>query len=248
MCVRAGLVRPVPCPHATGTTRVVRVVELWVWVRARRRRAAGRLGRRRHQGRAAGRRPDAPALPAARRATASPRCRRSSSTTGASGRSCSTCRPEGRDRHAPAVATADVFVTNLRPDAVERLGLGPDELLAGGSRGSSTHDHRLRPRGSRRATGPATTSARSGPGPAWPRSWPPTTSPRRPSERAWATTSPACTTVAGILAALLERERTGRGQLVETSLLRTGIYCVGWDLGIQLRFGKLGSTGRAPPR
>ncbi|MEZ5141418.1 MAG: CoA transferase [Acidimicrobiales bacterium] len=47
------------------------------------------------------------------------------------------------------------------------------------------------------------------------------------------------TTVAGILAALLERSRTGRGGLVETSLLRTGIYCLGWDLGIQARFGKL---------
>ena len=46
------------------------------------------------------------------------------------------------------------------------------------------------------------------------------------------------TTVAGILAALLDRERTGRGQLVETSLLRTGIYGLGWDLGIQMRFGK----------
>jgi hypothetical protein len=45
--------------------------------------------------------------------------------------------------------------------------------------------------------------------------------------------------LAGILGALLEREKTGRGQLVETSLLRTGIYCLGWDLGIQARFDKL---------
>ena len=52
----------------------------------------------------------------------------------------------------------------------------------------------------------------------------------------------AMTAVAGILAALLARERTGRGQLVEISLLRTGIYTVGWDLGIQSRFDKLGSV------
>ena len=50
------------------------------------------------------------------------------------------------------------------------------------------------------------------------------------------------TTVAGILAALLDRERTGQGQLVEASLLRSGIYSVGWDLGIQMRFGKIGSV------
>ena len=36
--------------------------------------------------------------------------------------------------------------------------------------------------------------------------------------------------VAGILGALIERRgRTGRGRLVETSLLRTGMYCLGWD-------------------
>jgi crotonobetainyl-CoA:carnitine CoA-transferase CaiB-like acyl-CoA transferase len=35
---------------------------------------------------------------------------------------------------------------------------------------------------------------------------------------------------AGIAAALLQRERTGRGQLVSTSLLRTGAYAVGSDL------------------
>jgi crotonobetainyl-CoA:carnitine CoA-transferase CaiB-like acyl-CoA transferase len=29
---------------------------------------------------------------------------------------------------------------------------------------------------------------------------------------------------------------------VETSLLRTGIWCLGWDLGIQMRFGKIAPT------
>jgi crotonobetainyl-CoA:carnitine CoA-transferase CaiB-like acyl-CoA transferase len=52
----------------------------------------------------------------------------------------------------------------------------------------------------------------------------------------------AITTLAGILAALRQRDLTGQGRVVETSLLRTGIYCLGWDLGIQLRLGKLGPT------
>jgi crotonobetainyl-CoA:carnitine CoA-transferase CaiB-like acyl-CoA transferase len=49
-------------------------------------------------------------------------------------------------------------------------------------------------------------------------------------------------TLSGILAALFERERTGKGRLVETSLLRTGIYALGSDMAIQLALGKVGST------
>ena len=41
----------------------------------------------------------------------------------------------------------------------------------------------------------------------------------------------------GIAAALFERERTGRGQLVTTSLLRQGIYTLSFDLSIASRFG-----------
>jgi crotonobetainyl-CoA:carnitine CoA-transferase CaiB-like acyl-CoA transferase len=48
-------------------------------------------------------------------------------------------------------------------------------------------------------------------------------------------------TVSGIMAALYQREKTGKGQLVEASLLRTGIYAVSCDLSVQLMFGRLGS-------
>jgi crotonobetainyl-CoA:carnitine CoA-transferase CaiB-like acyl-CoA transferase len=50
------------------------------------------------------------------------------------------------------------------------------------------------------------------------------------------------TLAAGLLARLLEREKSGKGGLVATSLLRTGMYCVGWDIGIYLRFGRLQRT------
>lgn len=49
-------------------------------------------------------------------------------------------------------------------------------------------------------------------------------------------------TVSGILAALLERGRTGKGRVVEVSLLRTGMWTIGGDIGIQATFGKLEST------
>ena len=45
------------------------------------------------------------------------------------------------------------------------------------------------------------------------------------------------TLAGGISAALLARERTGRGQLVTTSLLRVGVYVLGWDTNAALRLG-----------
>jgi crotonobetainyl-CoA:carnitine CoA-transferase CaiB-like acyl-CoA transferase len=42
---------------------------------------------------------------------------------------------------------------------------------------------------------------------------------------------------AGVCAALLHRERTGEGQLVHASLLRHGIYTIGFDLNTALRLG-----------
>jgi crotonobetainyl-CoA:carnitine CoA-transferase CaiB-like acyl-CoA transferase len=50
------------------------------------------------------------------------------------------------------------------------------------------------------------------------------------------------TTVSGILAALHERTQTGKGRVVEVSLLRTGMYTIGADIGIHATFGKLEST------
>jgi crotonobetainyl-CoA:carnitine CoA-transferase CaiB-like acyl-CoA transferase len=52
----------------------------------------------------------------------------------------------------------------------------------------------------------------------------------------------AMSTVSGILAALYERGNTGVGKLVETSLVRTGIYSIGSDMALQLKFGRVPST------
>jgi crotonobetainyl-CoA:carnitine CoA-transferase CaiB-like acyl-CoA transferase len=42
---------------------------------------------------------------------------------------------------------------------------------------------------------------------------------------------------AAISAALFARERTGEGQRVAVSLLRTGIYMMGWDYALEMRLG-----------
>jgi crotonobetainyl-CoA:carnitine CoA-transferase CaiB-like acyl-CoA transferase len=47
---------------------------------------------------------------------------------------------------------------------------------------------------------------------------------------------------AGLLAALLERSRTGKGRIVETSLLRTGLWAIGHQVVVQDHFGRLEST------
>lgn len=48
--------------------------------------------------------------------------------------------------------------------------------------------------------------------------------------------------MAGVLAALLRRERTGEGGVVDVSLLRSGTYAIGNDLALQNFFGKRGRT------
>jgi crotonobetainyl-CoA:carnitine CoA-transferase CaiB-like acyl-CoA transferase len=48
----------------------------------------------------------------------------------------------------------------------------------------------------------------------------------------------ALATLSGVLAAVHERERTGVGRQVETSLIRAGCYALGWDYAIHLRYGE----------
>jgi crotonobetainyl-CoA:carnitine CoA-transferase CaiB-like acyl-CoA transferase len=148
---------------------------------------------------------------------------------------------EGRESMHQLLATADVFMTNLRPEAVDRLGLGAEEVRAAHPRliyATVTGYGR---------DGPETWRAGYDVGAFWARSGlaaltVPPDEPQPHFRGGVGDHVTAITTLAGILGALWQRERTGVGDVVETSLLRTGIYCLGWDLGIQLRLGKLGST------
>jgi crotonobetainyl-CoA:carnitine CoA-transferase CaiB-like acyl-CoA transferase len=149
--------------------------------------------------------------------------------------------PEGRTTMLRLVATADVFLTNLRPDAVERLGLGPTALLERDPRlvyASITGYGRTGPDADRAGYDVGAFWARTG----MARSFTPDDEPPATIRAGMGDHMTALAVVAGINAALLARTTTGRGQLVDTSLLRAGIWCVGWDLGIQLRFGKMAPT------
>ncbi len=139
------------------------------------------------------------------------------------------------------LARADVFITNLRPDALARARLDPETLRArfprlvyasitGYGRAGADRDRPGYDVGAFWArSGVADTLTVAGNAPPMIRG-------------GFGDHVTALAAVSGILAALVERERSGRARLVETSLLRTGMYCLGWDLNIQLAFGKV----RAP--
>lgn len=139
------------------------------------------------------------------------------------------------------LSEADVFVSNVRPAGLARMGLDPETLLNKYPRlvyglltGYGTQ-------------GPDVDRAGYDIGAFWARSGiahsmvgvnenPPSV---RSGQGDHTTGLSMC---AGVMAALFDRERTGKGRVVSTSLLRTGIYTIGWDVGVQLRFGKRTST------
>jgi crotonobetainyl-CoA:carnitine CoA-transferase CaiB-like acyl-CoA transferase len=136
---------------------------------------------------------------------------------------------------------ADVFVSNVRPAGLARMGLDPESLT---KRFPRMIYGQLTGYG---ATGPDVDKAGYDIGAFWSRSGlahttvaPDELPPAIRSGQGDHTTG--LSMAAGVLAALFDRERTGAGRVVSTSLLRTGIYTLGWDVGVYLRFGKRQST------
>ncbi len=148
---------------------------------------------------------------------------------------------EGRRRMEQLLVDADVFVTNVRPEALGRRGLAHDEVLVRHPRlvYASLTGYGL--------AGPDVNRAGYDIGAFWARSGvahtfvPPDQLP--PALRSgMGDHITGMALLSGITAKLFERERTGRGGLVATSLLRTGMYTLGWDIGVALRYGKREST------
>lgn len=148
---------------------------------------------------------------------------------------------EGMGRMMTLLESADVFVTNVRPGGLARLGLDHRTLTAkfpGLVYGIIT-GYGL--------DGPDADRAGYDVGAFWARSGlahtlvaPEEMPPAIRSGQGDHTT--ALSLVSGVMAALFDRERTGRGRVVSTSLLRTGVYTIGWDIGVYLRFGKRQGT------
>lgn len=151
---------------------------------------------------------------------------------------------DGRESLERLLATADVFISNLRPDALDKLGLEPAATVARHPRlvYCSVSGYGLRGDDRDRPTYDI--------GAFWARSG-------LAMQMADGEGSPlnarggvgdhitGLAALAGLLAAVLEQRQTGRGRVVDVSLLRTGAYVLGWDLGLQMGLGKV---ARAEPR
>ena len=136
------------------------------------------------------------------------------------------------------LATADVFLTNLRPDALDGLGLEPRATVGRHPRlvYCSISGYGLRgPDRNRPAYDIGAFWARSG------LSVQLANSEGVPLNARGGIGDhiSGLAALAGLLAAVLEQRHTGRGRVVEVSLLRTGTYVLGWDLSLQETVGKV---------
>src|SRR3954471_8101500 len=155
---------------------------------------------------------------------------------------------QGRRIAAQLVDNADVFVTNARMNALERAGLDYESVSArnprlvyasvsgygteGPERDRAAHD--VGAFWSRAGVGAALTPEGA----------------TLPYQRGGMGDHMAGMAAAGaVAAALLARERTGEGQLGSTSLLRIGMYMLGWDISMSMRLGipVVPMTVKAPP-
>jgi crotonobetainyl-CoA:carnitine CoA-transferase CaiB-like acyl-CoA transferase len=149
--------------------------------------------------------------------------------------------PDGRAQLEDLLAESDVLVTNMRLPTLRKMGLGAEEVVARFPRliyGSITA-HGLR--------GPDADVPGYDVGAFWARSGlshqlagqSPLHAPG-----AYGDHITGLSMFAAILAGLLERQVTGRGGIVETSLLQTGTWVVGPDLAVQAALGRVNAVAR----
>ncbi|MEL6568754.1 MAG: CaiB/BaiF CoA-transferase family protein [Pseudomonadota bacterium] len=152
-----------------------------------------------------------------------------------------TSKPEGQAILRKLAEDADVFLTNVRPGGLQRSGLDYDSLkdvnpklvycsLTGyGLSGPDADRPGFDVASFWSRTGVASITIPKGQAPF-------------PLRTAFGDHTTSMAAAAGICAALVEAGRTGKGRLVEASLMRAGLYALGSDMAIQLFFGRIGST------
>jgi crotonobetainyl-CoA:carnitine CoA-transferase CaiB-like acyl-CoA transferase len=152
-----------------------------------------------------------------------------------------TAQAAGRDALLRLVDGADVFLTNVRPGGLKRAGLDPEALMARSPRliyATLTGYGLEGPDADRPGMDAAAFWARSGLAAMF-----------RPKggdpiqlRTALGDHVASIAIVAGVLAAIHERSTTGKGRLIDASLLRVAHYIGGSDLAIQHVRGRVAST------
>ncbi|MDX2234879.1 MAG: CaiB/BaiF CoA-transferase family protein [Hyphomonadaceae bacterium] len=152
-----------------------------------------------------------------------------------------TAHPDGKTALQRLARDADVFITNVRPAGLARSGLDYDSLAALNPRlvYASVTGYGLQ--------GPDVDRPGFDITAFWARSGMATLVAPKGVDPFMIRTGmgdhiTSMATVAGVLAALVERGRTGKGRLVEASLLRTANYAIASDMAIAHAFGRLAST------
>ncbi len=152
-----------------------------------------------------------------------------------------TAQEAGRDALKRLAADADVFLTNVRPGGLKRAGLDPESLMRANPRliYTTLTGYGLEgPDADRPGMDSAAFWARSGLAAMFrPKGGDPT-----PLRTAFGDHIASIAIVAGVLAAVHERHTTGRGRLVDASLLRVAHYVGGSDMAIQHVRGRISSN------
>jgi len=146
-------------------------------------------------------------------------------------------RQEGLEIFFRILETADALVTNTRRGSLERLGIDYPQIKDRFPRLVYCHATgfgRDGPAADRPAFDATAAWARAGIGATTKRG--DQEIPRSPS--AFGDHMTGMNAAGAICAALLAREKTGEGQLVSVSLLRTGHYMVSWDIMVKLFTGR----------
>lgn len=145
-------------------------------------------------------------------------------------------QPDGRAIGHQLLREADVFISNMRPRVLEQFGMSYDELRAENPRiiychvtgqGSDVEDRNRAAYDvgafwSRAAVGASLT---------------PDGSPIPQQRGGMGDHMTGMNAAGAISAALFHRERTGEGQRVAVSLVRTGVFMMGWDFALSMRLG-----------
>ncbi len=143
---------------------------------------------------------------------------------------------DGRAVARKLLAEADVFVSNMRPRVLQQFGIGYEQVRETNPRIVYCQISGYGP------DGPDRDRASYDIGAFWSRagvgaSLTPEGEPIPQQRGGMGDHMTGLGGAGAVAAALFARERSGEGQRVATSLIRTGIYMMGWDYALEMRMG-----------